>query len=60
MLMKVQQFINGIGADPRNEDGTIKGEETDGAIAGVKPGVMDIVGVAGGKPQRANLTCEVA
>uniref|UniRef100_A0A7S1CW08 Uncharacterized protein n=1 Tax=Cyclophora tenuis TaxID=216820 RepID=A0A7S1CW08_CYCTE len=56
MLLKVQKFISGIGADKQNSDGTIKGEETDGAVAGVKPAIMDVVAVAGVGASAATMT----
>jgi hypothetical protein len=43
----VKNFVEDIGSSPQNEDGTIKGENTDEIHNKVKPSVMDIMGIAG-------------
>mmetsp|Transcript_24117 Transcript_24117/g.39909 ORF Transcript_24117/g.39909 Transcript_24117/m.39909 type:complete len:269 (-) Transcript_24117:1065-1871(-) len=43
----VKNFVQGIGSSPQNEDGTIKGEDTDAIHDKVKPSIMDIMGIAG-------------
>ena len=43
----VKTAVQEIGSSPINEDGTVKGEATDGLQAKVKPSVMDVVGIAG-------------
>lgn len=43
----VKNVVQDIGSSPLNEDGTVKGEATDGLHAKVKPSIMDVVGIAG-------------
>jgi hypothetical protein len=45
----VKNFVQDIGSSPQNEDGTIKGEGSDGIHNKVKPSIMDIMGIAGSK-----------
>lgn len=49
MFLKVQKFLKSIGEDPKSSDGTVGGEETDGAVKKVHPGIMDMVAVGGGE-----------
>jgi hypothetical protein len=43
----VKNAVDDIGTSPQNEDGTIRGEETDEFHNKLHPGLMDIVGIAG-------------
>ena len=47
----VKTAVQDIGSSPLNEDGTVKGEATDGLHAKVKPSVMDVVGIQSGITQ---------
>lgn len=46
-MYSTKQCIEGIGENPQEPDGTIKGEDSDGAVTKVPASAMDIVGVTG-------------
>ena len=46
-LFSTKKAISSIGESPQEPDGTISGEETDGAVTKVPSSFMDIVGVTG-------------
>jgi hypothetical protein len=46
-LFSTKNAIASIGENPQEPDGSIKGEDTDGAITKVPPSVMDAIGITG-------------
>ena len=43
----IKNAVDDIGTSPQNEDGTIRGEETDEIHNKLHPGLMDVIGIAG-------------
>ena len=48
-LRACKEPFDSIGEDPQLPDGSIKGEETDGAVTKVPRSAMDVVGLTGCK-----------